>query len=1195
MSRQVTPPQSQNRSVAIGSTDTSMSKKQSGFEPYSSTPPSNGDQRFQNMALEISRYVVGPMPVSEFLNKFLRPETAPNEQKSKRLVPNDTIKGIQTYLASKSGEEYQALCFYWLTDPQVNALQPVCSNFEFRDTHMKKDKTFQDYTIGPDVCVFNQGSDDVDVTQAEIMMELKPDKNKDPFADESEVSFVKETITGNQTLGQTTVYATAHQASQFRTHSFSVLVFPKYARLLRWDRSGVTVTGAIPINSPEFIEFFQLFDEATPQKRGIDTSVSTPSPENASKARISLGIDSNIPLVQFSLDFSSDKAYSASGDTNGVYIVSRNAYMNKSHSPLGRSTRTFIAYSTSDQFNVFLKDSWRIDSQTPEHEIYATLRAKDVPHLPTVLAGSDIFDQTTITQDVLEENPIWIKAQPKPLRKHRHYRLILKEIATPLHLFSSTKILVAAIYDAIKAHSAAFKAGILHRDISSGNIMIYDNGGLLIDWDLSKSTKDQNARESERTGATQKSVYTLAAENQPDYEQCHSAFDDDRFDDMWLEVLKYVVGPMPVDGFLQRFLRSLTPNSTPLPPISHGDLVFEKKPSGESGPYTKFINAVQPIFSNLELRDVYSSPMYTFESLEIQPDLCVFNRGISDIDLCDPSKPEIMLKVSTESDDPFDDNGEYVTLGEDDTSKAETYFVKETRAGRRTLGQITAYAAAQQAAQFRTHIFSVLVFPKHARLFRWDRSGVVVTERFPLCSRYFLEFFHLYNHATRHVRGLDISASIPSEDDTSKARVALGGESRLPLVQLSVGSSSYIISRKVYMNHDCPFGRSTRGFVAYSVPLNETVFLKDSWRLDYQTPEHDVYRRLRSSHVPHIPNVIEGGDILDHKTFTQDLLEEDLVWIRDPPRRLKRHRHYRLILKEIATPLHSFPSTKILVSAIYDAVKAHRAAYFDAGILHRDISPGNIMIYNNGGLLIDWDLSKSTSDDCGQGSERTGTWQFIACRLLKDPTAAQGFTDDVESFIHVITWVSFRYAKHNLPYEAVLAFLTSVFNHAWTGKDGFTKGGRTKMNYLTSPSQLMETEFQNPILKELLLNITEKIAVRYTRAPPFTDAEVVNFLTNAEGLEKLDSAALISKLASIRQTNHEDKLRMLEDSEWIINEFASVLGSSGWPANDEAKKYEKIKSAQSTIHTGGKSFSLKRKGFGDAGGESKKPRALASK
>ena len=67
----------------------------------------------------------------------------------------------------------------------------------------------------------------------------------------------------------------------------------------------------------------------------------------------------------------------------------------------------------------------------------------------------------------------------------------------------------------IIAHKQAWKIGILHRDISAGNILIVDNGelnpedtnepirkGLLIDWDLSKSvTQDgpTTARQYTRT------------------------------------------------------------------------------------------------------------------------------------------------------------------------------------------------------------------------------------------------------------------------------------------------------------------------------------------------------------------------------------------------------------------------------------------------------------------------------------------------------------------------------------------------------------------------------------------------------------------------------------------------------------------------------------------------------------------------
>lgn len=49
------------------------------------------------------------------------------------------------------------------------------------------------------------------------------------------------------------------------------------------------------------------------------------------------------------------------------------------------------------------------------------------------------------------------------------------------------------------AHQSAFKLGILHRDISAGNIIIVCGRGVLIDWDLSKSLHQVRPRQITRT------------------------------------------------------------------------------------------------------------------------------------------------------------------------------------------------------------------------------------------------------------------------------------------------------------------------------------------------------------------------------------------------------------------------------------------------------------------------------------------------------------------------------------------------------------------------------------------------------------------------------------------------------------------------------------------------------------------------
>jgi hypothetical protein len=57
---------------------------------------------------------------------------------------------------------------------------------------------------------------------------------------------------------------------QYRTHCFLVLVIQHYACLMRWDRSGVVFSEPIYYNDcPEFLEFFEAYNEATPEARAV--------------------------------------------------------------------------------------------------------------------------------------------------------------------------------------------------------------------------------------------------------------------------------------------------------------------------------------------------------------------------------------------------------------------------------------------------------------------------------------------------------------------------------------------------------------------------------------------------------------------------------------------------------------------------------------------------------------------------------------------------------------------------------------------------------------------------------------------------------------------------------------------------------------------------------------------------------------
>ncbi|KAL6300961.1 hypothetical protein BKA93DRAFT_700621, partial [Sparassis latifolia] len=69
-----------------------------------------------------------------------------------------------------------------------------------------------------------------------------------------------------------------------------------------------------------------------------------------------------------------------------------------------------------------------------------------------------------------------------------HMRLIMETLGIPLSNFSRTKRMVEALCDAIKGHQQTYSTGVLHRDVSEGNVyMIEDKPykGFIGDFDYS--------------------------------------------------------------------------------------------------------------------------------------------------------------------------------------------------------------------------------------------------------------------------------------------------------------------------------------------------------------------------------------------------------------------------------------------------------------------------------------------------------------------------------------------------------------------------------------------------------------------------------------------------------------------------------------------------------------------------------------
>ncbi|KAF9232709.1 hypothetical protein BU15DRAFT_54716 [Melanogaster broomeanus] len=249
-----------------------------------------------------------------------------------------------------------------------------------------------------------------------------------------------------------------------------------------------------------------------------------------------------------------------------------------------------------------------------------------------------------------------------------------------------------------------------------------------------------------------------------------------------------------------------------------------------------------------------------------------------------------------------------------------------------------------------------------------------------------------------------------------------------------------------------PAGRATRAFPAYDVRGERIVYFKDSWRVSSTgiTPEGETYAKLNQNSVPNIPTCLACGDVdcwPEQEPKTSEYSTS--TWACRQGMKITPHIHYRLVLDIVGVRLTNFSSSRELVRAVHDAIIAHQCAWV-LGILHRDISVGNIIIFLLQGYLIDWDLAKSVDIDVPRRITRTGTWQFMSAHLVEDSAALHTFVDDMESAFWVLLWTCLMFSKSTLSTERRSIFIRDNFDVTAMGNCG----GQGKGNFLRSQRTL---------------------------------------------------------------------------------------------------------------------------------------------
>ncbi|KAI0712049.1 hypothetical protein C8Q76DRAFT_796937 [Earliella scabrosa] len=512
------------------------------------------------------------------------------------------------------------------------------------------------------------------------------------------------------------------------------------------------------------------------------------------------------------------------------------------------------------------------------------------------------------------------------------------------------------------------------------------------------------------------------------------------------QIADYIVGPMPVDDFLSRFL--------PLDGIRRERPPFFK----DAFRFMVGQRALSDKIHALLVACGQLVPAFAFDMVgpSQRPFICcrkTTNRDRTHFGDASAATrdalgyAELCIDVC---DDRLDDPFGQVSLSA--RTAARRSPVPEA------LKQQTAHAAEIFARQFRVFLFSISFAGSWARFVRWDRAGCVVTEAFSIFGRpdHLYEFLWRFAQLSDAGRGHDPSVAAAAPEDEARFRAAieqhlreqleLDGaelaraladhyapgqvavvrvECREALMPSGVEVRRFLVSRPAASARHL-VGRGVMGFRAVELVAKSgrpgawrVVFLQDTWRsASVAETEGVILKRMNNQGVRSIPTLIAHGDVLDRSlgantqqvqtSVTHEFAAASWRWKTANRNAIIEKSHYRLVTDAIGRKTECLQGVAELLHVAYDVYHAMRDAYTYDYRTHRAIAPLNIVLVKEPGrqmrrgILMNWD----TSSTAGKSGPVPMPGQAPATSL--DVMARQGgnsmqsFEDDMRSLLYTV-------------------------------------------------------------------------------------------------------------------------------------------------------------------------------------------------
>ena len=134
--------------------------------------------------------------------------------------------------------------------------------------------------------------------------------------------------------------------------------------------------------------------------------------------------------------------------------------------------------------------------------------------------------------------------------------------------------------------------------------------------------------------------------------------------------------------------------------------------------------------------------------------------------------------------------------------------------------------------------------------------------------------------------------------------------------------------------------------------------------------------------------------------------------------------------------------------------------------------------------------------------------------------------DDLESFLHVLTWVALRFTPHELNPAELTRLMADVFDTSYTWQ-GIVWGGDRKREYICNVG-VSRCKLKNQQLLNLLETLQGVFSYRY--------------------LEYASVRTIITQ--DVFEALRQENLAKLDDHNWMLDTFQAALNSPGWPEHD---------------------------------------------